>query len=151
MTTPLTATTAPTDISKRQIQKLGYSHEAMIDAIIADPSVPQYRLAEIFDRTPNWISIVINSDAFQARLGERRRELIDPVLLASIDDRLNVIAKASLDHIMTRLTRPEAGTLASEDFLMRSADMALKALNYGARPSEKPQMIVNIGQAESQL
>lgn len=115
------------------IAKVRYSHDAMIDLIVAEPWVSQNQLAEVFDRTPGWISQVINSDAFQARLAERKEQLIDPVLIASIKDRLNGVAARSLELIQEKLNQPAAGLLVKEDFLLRAADLATKALGYGAR------------------
>lgn len=118
---------------KNGIAKVRYSHDAMIDLIIAEPSVTQNALAECFDRTPGWISQVINSDAFQARLAERKEQLVDPVLVASIRDRLNAVAARSLELVAEKLNAPLAGQMVSEDFLLKSAKMATDALGYGAR------------------
>lgn len=112
------------------IVKVRYSHDAMIDLIVAEPTVRQNDLAVIFDRTPAWISQVINSDAFQARLEERKAELIDPVIMATIKDRLSAVANASLEKILERVVSPVTPT---DDFLLESAKLATKALGYGAR------------------
>jgi len=112
------------------IMKVRYSHDAMIDLIVAEPSIKQNDLAAIFDRSPAWISQIINSDAFQARLEERRTELVDPVLQASIKERLNAVASVSLEKILDKLTSPLA---PSEDFLIKTAALSTKALGYGAR------------------
>lgn len=115
------------------IAKVRYSHDAMIDLIVAEPWIQQNTLAEIFDRTPGWISQVINSDAFQARLAERKEQLIDPVLVASIKDRINAVAARSLELIQEKLDQPLAATMLKDDFLLRAADLSTKALGYGAR------------------
>lgn len=112
------------------IAKVRYSHDAMIDMIVAEPTLKQNDLAVIFDRTPSWISQVINSDAFQARLEARREELIDPVLRATIKDRLTAVAASSLERILDKLSSPVTPT---DDFLIKSATLATKALGYGAR------------------
>jgi hypothetical protein len=112
------------------IARVRYSHDAMIDLLIAEPTVKQNDLAVIFDRTPAWISQVINSDAFQSRLEERKAELVDPVITASIRDRLNAVASASLSRILDKITSPLPLT---DDFLLESAKLATKALGYGAR------------------
>jgi len=115
------------------IAKVRYSHDAMIDLMIAEPSVKQNTLAEMFDRSPGWISQVINSDAFQARLAERKEQLVDPVITASIKDRLAAVAARSLELIVEKLNAPLAGQMLSEDFLLKSAKMSTEALGYGAR------------------
>ncbi len=112
------------------IRKVRYSHDAMIDLIVAEPSIKQNDLAAIFDRSPAWISQIINSDAFQARLEERRTELVDPVLQASIKERLNAVASVSLEKILDKLT---SAVPKDDDFLIKTATLATKALGYGAR------------------
>lgn len=112
------------------IRKARYSHDAMIDLLIAEPSIRQNDLAAIFDRTPAWVSIVINSDAFQARLESRREELVDPQIVASIRDRISAVATASLDKILEKLSGPLPST---DSFLLESAKLSTKALGYGAR------------------
>jgi hypothetical protein len=83
--------------------KLSYTHEAMVDLIIAEPSVTPGELAEIFSYSPGWISRVIASDAFQARLGSRKAQLIDPVLARGLDERLRGVAMHSIALIEEKL------------------------------------------------
>lgn len=118
---------------KNGIARVRYSHDAMIDLMVAEPSVTKNRLAELFDRTPGWISQVVNSDAFQARLADRREQLVDPVLTATIRDRLASVAAKSLELIIDKLNAPLAGQTLSDDFLLKSAKMSSEALGYGAR------------------
>jgi hypothetical protein len=112
------------------IVKTRYTHDAMIDLIIAEPTIKQNDLAVIFDRTPTWVSQIMSSDAFQARLSERKAELIDPVIVASIQERIQAVASASLDKMLNKLTSPLP---VSDDFLIKSAKLATDALGYGAR------------------
>ena len=113
------------------IAKVSYTHDAMIDMIIADPTVHQNDLARYFGFSPSWVSTVKNSDAFQARLAERRGELIDPVVVASIDERFRALADASLDLLLERVTHP--ALKPSDDFLIQTAKLSAGALGYGAK------------------
>ena len=85
------------------IAKIRYTHDAVIDMIIANPAVSQNDLAAEFGFSVSWMSIIINSDAFQNRLAERKAILVDPRLAASIEDRLDVLAKRSLDKLLDRI------------------------------------------------
>jgi len=91
-----------------EIKKVRYTHDAMIDEILMNPAVSQGELAKQFGFSQTWMSIVINSDAFQERLAERKGQLTDPSVIASINERLDAIAKRSLDKIMERLDSPTA-------------------------------------------
>ena len=114
------------------IRRVRYSHDAMIDLMIQDPSIRQNEIAAIFDRSPTWISLIVNSDAFQARLEQRRTELVDPEIIATHKERLSAIADVSLQRLLEKVGSPVQ--LVSDDFLLRTAEYATKALGYGARP-----------------
>lgn len=125
-----------------RIKKVGYSHDAMIDAIIADPSLSQNQLATMFGYSVPWVSRVMGSDSFQARLAQRKNELIDPVLVASIEDKLKGLASQSLDIIADKLQATQ-----NQDLALKAADLAVKALGFGARdraPATQNNFVVNL-------
>jgi len=101
--------------------RIRYTHQAMADMLIAEPSISQDALAATFGFTPGWVSQVVNSDGFQAYLESRREELIDPSIKLTIDERLRALAVQSTEIL--------ADSLA----LTRSPDLALQALNTSAR------------------
>jgi len=97
------------------LKKVHYSHDAIIDEILLRPDVTQRELSRIFGFTEAWMSIIVNSDAFKYRLAERKAEIVDPVIKASIEDRLRAVAERSLDRIMERLDGPAAGAIKNAD------------------------------------
>lgn len=112
------------------IAKVSYTHDAMIDLIIAQPSISQGELAKFFGYTQSWVSTVKNSDAFQARLAERKAELIDPAITASIDEKFRALADSSLNLLIERVT---SAVKPSDDFLLQTAKLSAGALGYGAK------------------
>lgn len=92
--------------SMPEIAKLRYTHDAVIDEILADPSISQGELAGRFGYTQSWMSIIINSDAFKEKLAERRGELVDPRIQASISERLDAVARRALDKLLDKLDSP---------------------------------------------
>ena len=110
------------------IARVNYSHDAMIDLIIARPGVKQGELAKHFGYTQAWVSRVMNSDAFLARLAQRKNDLVDPAIALTIDERLRAVAAKSLDVVLEKLELAPSG-----DFALEAAEMASKALGYGAR------------------
>lgn len=86
-----------------EIAKVRYTHDAIIDEIIAFPAISQGELARKFGFTQSWMSIIINSDSFQYRLAERKTELVDPKIRASVEARLEQLAKGALDRLLERL------------------------------------------------
>lgn len=86
-----------------EIASVRYTHDAIIDEILVDPAISQGELARRFGYSQAWVSIIINSDAFKARLAERKGELVDPAIRASIEERLESLAKRSLDRLLDRV------------------------------------------------
>lgn len=112
----------------QRIQATRYTHEAMIDVILANPSIKQNELAKTFDRSVPWISRIIGSDAFQAALAKRRDELTDPFLVATIEERFKGLAYQSLDILSEKLENSKNADLA-----LKALDVSVKALGFGAR------------------
>lgn len=110
------------------IDRVKYTHDAMIDLIIASPAIKQNDIAKHFGYTVGWVSRVMNSDAFLARLAQRKADLVDPAIGLSIDERLRAVAAKSLDVVLEKLE-----LVPSFEQAMEAAGMATKALGYGAR------------------
>lgn len=110
------------------IERVKYSHDAMIDLIIAEPGISQAKLAQQFGYTQAWVSRVTNSDAFLARLAQRKADIVDPALSLSIDEKLRAVASKSLDVVLEKLTATQ-----SPDMALKALETTTKALGYGAR------------------
>jgi hypothetical protein len=100
----------------------------MIDLIIAQPMWSQGQLAEHFGYTQTWISRIFNSDAFQARLALRKEDLVDPSIIASIEEKFRAVASKSLDIVLDKLTLTNNADLA-----LKSLEICNKAMGFGAR------------------
>lgn len=118
----------------KSIAKVNYSHDAMIDLIIANPGVDQGDLAKAFGYTEGWVSQVMSSDAFKERLASRKKELVDPSIVASIEERFEAVANLSLERLKEKLERAAAPSMET---IMAGATLASRALGYGARPDPR--------------
>lgn len=92
--------------------KLNYTHEAMADLIIQDPTVTKEELAQVFGLTVGWVSRVIYSDSFQSYLHQRKEKLLDPVIARSLNERLGSVAFQALDIVSSKLQTEEGASLA---------------------------------------
>ncbi len=130
------------DQSGARLLRVHYTHEAMIDAIIAEPTIKQNELAKMFDRSVPWISRIIGSDAFQAALAKRREDLTDPFLVATIEERVRGLAFQSLDIIAEKLESSK-----NIDVAMKALDVSVKVLGFGARgagPTQNNQFVIQL-------
>lgn len=122
------------------LKKIRNAHDAMIDWIIANPTAKNSELAEFFGYTPAYTSRLTCSDIFQARLTERKAEVVNPILTASIEDRMNGLLALSIDVIESELERSRNPGLA-----MKSMETLARAGKYGAKP------LVNVNNVQNYI
>jgi hypothetical protein len=117
------------------LERVRYTHDAMIDIIIAKPDVSQNTLAEYFGYSVGWISRIFCSDAFQARLAQRRGEIVMPGLLSTFEERLKLLATNSIEMVLEKLEeRDEEGRpVADIGTMFKALEISTKSLGYGAR------------------
>ena len=94
--------------------RLSYSHEALIDLIIADPAAKPAHLAEQFSVSAGWMMRILASDSFNSRLAARKHELLDPHLSNLLDERVRSVTLQSLDVLSERLAEEGSAVLALE-------------------------------------
>lgn len=126
---------SPAPSERQPIKSLNYSHDGMIDLIVANPGITQNEIARQLGYSVSWISQVINSDAFQSRLADRKTELVDPIITATLDRQFEGILSRSLELTRERL----AAETVSDNFILRSAELSSRALGYGAKRDEAPK------------
>lgn len=113
------------------IAKTSYTHEDIIDQILQNPSITQRELAKLYGYTEAWVSIVINSDAFQTRLAERKAQLVDPIITATLEERFKGLANLSLNVLEEKLESGRSAELA-----LKALEIAAKAAGFGANQSK---------------
>ena len=117
-----------TESAAKAIVRVRYTHDAMIDILIANPNISQNELAKAFGFTVPWVSRVMCSDAFQARLAERKHDLVDPTIRMTLEDKFKAMATKSLDIVMDKLC-----TVPTADLALKALELSSKALGMGAR------------------
>jgi hypothetical protein len=101
----------------KQRGKTQITHDAIIDFIMANPTMTNKEIAEFFGyREPTSISIIVNSDAFKARFESRKEELLDPILRVTIDDRIRALSAKSSEILMRKLETTDDGQFALKVF-----------------------------------
>jgi hypothetical protein len=117
-----------TESGANAIARVRYTQDAMIDLVIANPAISQNEIAKHFGYTAAWVSRIFSSDAFQARLAERKDEIVNPALTASVEDRIKGLAMQSLEILESKLALTQNPDLAVKCF-----ELSTKAAGYGAR------------------
>jgi transcriptional regulator with XRE-family HTH domain len=128
------------------IKKVNYSHEGMVNLILANRGISQNQLAAHFGYSASWVSQVMSSDAFQAKLAERAAEIEDPTLRATVEDSLKGLVSRSMEIIKEKL-KGEAASVPDQ-LALRTLELSTRALGYGVK---NPVVVVNNTQVENHL
>ena len=107
-------------------QKVNYTHEALVELMVAHPELNQNELAKYFGYTPAWLSTIVCSDAFQAKLAQRREEIIDPVLRLTVEERFKALVNRSFEVLQEKLSGP--ASTVSDNVAIRVAEMGGRVL-----------------------
>ena len=122
------------------IQKLSYSHEAMVDALIQNPMLKGWELAAMFGVTESWISQIKSSNAFRERLRERTSELVDPVLAATVEERFEQMVLRSQEILIEKLSEPTQNI--DPQLALQCAALGAKAGGYGGFGAKTTNVVV---------
>ena len=108
-----------------ELQKLRYTHEAIADALCANPMAPQGEIARLFGYSDAWLSTIIHSDAFQVyyrKLAEER----GVAAVHTFMDKLQGLGALAIDRTAALIAQGQA----SERLLTDTTELTLKALGY---------------------
>ena len=94
--------------------QLTYTHKAMMDLILANPTMPMDQLAEHFGVTKAWAKKVTMSDAFQGLLDKRREEIINPIISESVTEKIRGLTTNTLDTLNSRV---ESGVVKTTELI----------------------------------
>lgn len=121
---------------KQAIAKIRYSHEDMIDFIIANPNTSQGALAARYGYTQSWVSLVMSSDAWKSAMAKRREELVDPTLTLTLNERFGALTELSLRRLTEKLEAPQV----ADQTVLRAVELGARALGIGgnAPPAQPP-------------
>ena len=123
-----------------QIKSVSHTHEAMMDWMLQNPHLGLREMSAFFGYSMAWLSVVINSDAFQHKYAERRTEL-NGVVGASIAERLNAVAEIGLEKLANVLEKTEDARV-----IVDATDKILHRMGYAPNTAKAPGGDTNIQQ-----
>lgn len=113
-----------------ELKRVAFRHEQMIDFLVANPGVSQGNMAVQLGVTQSWLSTMMNSSAFQEALTSRKDALVDPIIRATLEDKLRALADVSLSKLLEKLhTQPDSATS------LKALDLATRSLGMGRGPA----------------
>lgn len=123
------------------------AHMTIIDQLLMDPSITTTKLAHVTGYSMNWLHKVMNSDAFQAKLAERQKALVDPLVLNAIKDRISGLASRALEIIEERMDSDKV----SLDHALNVFGITSKAMGMGVQKAPPPNTNNFIVQMPAQM
>jgi hypothetical protein len=114
------------------IQSISFTHEALINWMIANPERKLRDCAAYFGYTQAWLSCIIHSDIFQAKLAERQNEVFT-LVAQDIPDKLRGCADIALEKLAIKLEETE-----DAKYVLDAADKLLSKMGYGPATARNP-------------
>lgn len=121
------------------VAKLNTAHNGMMDYILQNPGASLRELSAHFGYTVPWCCRVINSDIFQSRLAERRKD-IEGLIAHDIPAQLKAAAGLAIERITE-----EIGKSQDPEFLLDAFDKVMHRAGYAPKVGTPP-----VGQAVQQ-
>lgn len=109
---------------RRQIKAMKPKYEQILIWLIENPAAPIRDCAEYFGVTSQWLRIIINSDAFRARLAERQDEVFH-TCVADLRDKTHAAAHEALDLFMDKIH-----VIEDPMKLLKAVDTLFERLGY---------------------
>jgi hypothetical protein len=117
------------------IKKVSVKHEAILDFLLANPLVKMRVVAQHFEVSQTWLSLVIHSDAFQRLLRQRQDCHFDSSILPAMD-KLRLATDLALESLIRELpTETDVGKLN------QVVDKGLDRLGYGTSHKFAPTSV----------
>lgn len=120
--------------------RIAMNHDAIIDFLIAQPTATYKEIAAVFNYTEVGIGIIVRSDSFQARYHKRKGDMVDPIVMAKIEDRLTGLAMMSAKILEEKLiANPSDANLA-----LKTLDLATRGRSIGPQSAQQNNFIVHL-------
>lgn len=119
--------------SRPQLARLSITHDAIMDWLLANPGKGQMgACAAHFGFTQAWLSSMVWSDAFQAKLADRKEELFN-LNVVPIRDQMNGVVQRTLDRLGEKVE-----VVQDPKVLVDVADKLLHRLGYAPKVDQNP-------------
>lgn len=125
--------------SGKALEKLRDVHILMIEEIIINPAITHQQLAEKFGYSRVWVTLVLGSDLFRSEYKKRREAIMNPIITATIQDKVKAATSLSWDKMLEKLT--DDSKQVPDATLIKILEIGTKALfGDNLEPQKKPAM-----------
>lgn len=128
---------------RTELQSISHVHEAVMNWMIANPQLSMAECARQFGYTQSWLSTMVHSNLFQARLKEKQDHVF-----ANLAGTLNEKLAAGADIGVTKLIE-KLETSEDPKFIKETTNMMLDKLGFGAATKVAGAGQVNAGPVQN--
>ncbi len=122
-----------------------YSHEELVQFLVAHPNATPESTAKAFGRGPSWFLQVLASDQFQLALDPHRHLIANPLITATMEERFRSLTLQALSALSSKLNSKEV----SDFIVVKSAEIGVKALGMGAAKREEETPLTPSGNVDT--
>lgn len=116
------------------IKSVSWTHDNIIDFMLANPFMKQDQIALHIGYSATWLSNIIRSGAFKARMAERKAELLDPALMQTVEEQFEGVVHRSLEVIRHHLDKPAPDVPFA--VAAKALEVSGRCLGYGVKKEE---------------
>lgn len=114
-------------------QKVSHRHEAIINYMVSNPTAKLGQVAVKFGMTQSWLSVLIHSSSFKAKLQARQETIFTEEVCATVEERLMGVASVATDRLLELVPRE-----TDVRVITNAMDKTLKNLGYGQKTVGTP-------------
>lgn len=119
----------PTHIGEKsaELKRMGLKHEALLNYMLANPTMKVSEVARACGVSYSWASIVVHSDAFQARLRQRQDEIFN-AHVQPLHEKMVGVAHMAVDKLGEQLEKS-----TDPDYILNVSDKILHRLGFAPK------------------
>jgi len=115
-----------------QVKHLSHTHDMIINWMIANPERNLRHCADHFGYTQPWLSTLIHTDLFQAKLKERQNEVFS-MIASDVPTKLNALADLAVEKLSEKLSSVE-----DPKFVLDAFDKIMHKAGYAPASQKNP-------------
>lgn len=113
-----------------QIKRVSVKHDAILDYMLVNPGMKLSKVARHFDVSQAWLSVIIHSDAFQAKLAEKDGLQYETIVIP-LREQVMGVAQVGVEKLGECLENASASS--DKQFIADTTDSLLKNLGYSPK------------------
>lgn len=119
-------------MAETQIKSVSIRHEAIIDTIVANPTISVTALAATFGVTVGWMSVIMHSEVFRDALAKKNEEVFNQVVVPT-RARMTAVADQAYEKLAGKIPFIE-----DPKVLLEIADRTANKLGHGPKRGPDP-------------